>query len=202
MSIIWKTFSHKRAVIIIGITFFIVGALIGVFVFSNKGLSQEFISTRNDAASVSQEIVNLTDQTDKALEDVNKLDIQGKKEQALGLIEDARKTNNDAYQKAFQLSGHLKSLTESLQSISNGESQRIAYEAIATELALVSEFIVYTKNVNQFLDELSSAISQNTSVNRQAAQSALDEANAEAKKINALNAQFLQKMGEFDASIR
>ncbi len=200
MSIL-KALHHKRALVIVGIVFFITGSVMGVLAFSTKSLPETFISSRDNAAAISQEIVTLTNQTEKALEDANKLDIQGKGKDALGLINQARKKNNTAYEKAFELSGQLKNLAESLQNIS-GESQRIAYEAVATELALVSEFIVYTKNVNTFLDELSSTISQNTQANRQAVQSALQEANGGVKKINALNNQFLQKMGEFDALVR
>jgi len=202
MTIFWKLFSKKRTAVVVGIAFFTIGALAGVYAFSNKGLPSEFVSTRDKAAVVSQDIVNLTNQTNETLERANKLDIEGMGTQTLSIIDEARATNSGAYQKAFQLSGYLKDLAESLRYISNRESQRVAYEAIATELGLVSEFIVYTKNVSKFLDELSLAVSQNTAINRNAARSSLDEANDSAKKINALNNQFLQKMGEFDASVR
>jgi hypothetical protein len=172
--------------------------LIGAGVAASR-LPEEFVRARQGAAAVSQHIVDLTALTGKKLSEVNLSDLQGETAQALVLLTDARASNASAYGKAFELTQHLQALAQSIQGISSATKQREGSEAVAIELSLVSEFIIYTQKVDTFLNALERAIRSNVETNRVAAAAALDEVNAKVASINTLNKAFRAAIGIFDA---
>jgi len=175
------------------------------FFFANKSqplqLPDEFLAARQSAATVSEKIVALTSATNEKIKAVNLSDVDRNVSQAYTLIQEARENNAEAYNQAFILSRHLQKLAESLGTVPSVKSQRLAYEAVAVELALVSEFITYTQSLNNFLGSLSSAVRTNSFADRRAAQGYLREVNERAIKINDLNEEFLVKIGKFDKSL-
>lgn len=162
-------------------------------------LPAKFVQARQGAAAVSQHIVDLSTLTSEKLSEVNLSDLGGETARALTLLSDARASNAAAYGKAFELTQHLQTLAQSLQEISSAAKQREGSEAVAIELSLVSEFIIYTQKVDVFLDALERAIRFNVEENRVAAAAALDEVNAKVVSINALNKAFREAIGIFDA---
>lgn len=161
----------------------------------------DLLRAREDAARVGQEIVALTKATGDKIKAVNLSDLEGNREQALALIEEARFPNEGAYGKAFELTGHLERIAASLGEVSSVESQRLAYEAVASELALTSEFIVYTRVLDMFLVQLGAAIGTGSAADRQAAMATLTDVNARAERINQLNEKFIERMRAFDQSL-
>lgn len=161
-------------------------------------LPDEFVEARQGAATASQNIVDLATQTGEKLTEVNLSNLEGEESRALALLSDARASNRAAYNKAFDLTLHLQALAQSLEAISSASKQREGAEAIAIELSLVSEFIVYTQKVDAFLDALERVIHSNVEANRVAAVSALDEVNRKVASINSLNQLFREAIGAFD----
>ncbi|MAF80256.1 hypothetical protein CL629_04245 [bacterium] len=168
-------------------------------------IPDEFMLAREDAAAVGREIVTLTSSTNEKIRKVNLLDIQGggeRIEKAINLVREAKDDNAEALSNAFELSEHLQRLAESLIRVSPVSSQRVAYEAIAVELSLVSEFIQYTKNLNEFLDSLERSIALRSTFEEQdIIGSTLDEVNQNTQTINQLNEEFLVRMRQFDQSL-
>ncbi|MEK7630036.1 MAG: hypothetical protein AAB432_01470 [Patescibacteria group bacterium] len=164
-------------------------------------LPANFINSREQAALVSQKIVELTTRTANKISSLNVPSVASNPNEALLLIRDARETNSEAYNQAFELSQNLQKLGESLSQIKDTYSQQTAYEALATELSLVSQFIIYTQNLNSFLDKLSVFINAGSSANQMAVKDALAEVNDRANAINKLNQDFLSKMADFDNSL-
>ncbi len=177
--------------------------LVVVFYFlktnaQNGKLPQDFIDARKSSSEVSQKIVDLTNATNGKIKSINLSDFNSETDQALISIKEARETNNEAYAQAFELSKNLQKLAESLNSIKSPISQRLAYEAVAVELSLVSEFITYTQSLNNFLDSLGRAISSNSLSERKISETYLKEVNGKVEKINNLNEEFLAKITAFD----
>lgn len=178
----------------VGLALYLIGAKIAV-----SRLPDEFVRARQSAALTSQEIADLANLTGEKLAEVNLSDLSGQTTNALALIRDARASNETAYRKAFELTGHLQDLARSLEEVPSTTKQREGSEAIAIELSLVSEFIVYTQKVSSFLDALERAIRYNVEANRAAASNALTEVNVKVESINSLNRAFREAIGEFDA---
>ena len=176
----------------------------GLLYYSNQGIRRipaSFTEARGEAAGVSQDIVALTTKTNKTIEAINAAESAGDINQALYLIDEARTTNVQAQKKAFELSKNLQKMTESLQEIGPRESQQLAYEAIAIELSLTSEFITYTGALNDFLNTLAKTIATGGYGSQQSIAQSLATVNTKAALINDLNRQFNDKMKAFDASL-
>lgn len=192
------------SVIFIIILLFVVA---GVVFFRGKRndrtivVPRSFLDARFDSALVSKRIVELTRLTNEDIKAINVSDLNGNANEARELIKKARVNNTEAYQRAFELSQHLRKLAESLGELSSNKSQRLAYEAVAIQLSLVSEFINYTQNLNRFFDNLDRAISTNTNGARADVYSALRDVNTSTDAINKLNNDFLAKMKKFDGSL-
>lgn len=186
----------RAALLIIGGGF--LAYFIGTSVVAFR-LPDEFVRARQSAATVSQHIVGLTKLTSEKLSEVNLSDLKGESARALALISDARQANKAAYGKAFELTQYLKELAESLTNIRSATKQREGSKAIAIELSLVSEFIIYAQKVDMFLDALERAVRTNLPADRAATAAALDEVNIKVMSINNLNRAFREAIGEFDA---
>lgn len=185
------------ALFVFAVVFFVVPLLISPSVT----LPERFVTARGAAAVISGEIVRLTSETNNAIHAVNTLDFSKEKEQALELIARARETNKEAYGKAFALSQELQKIAESLAEIQSVEGRRIAYEAVATELSLVSEFISYTQNLQSFLDSVAALVVSDTEANKTAVNQSLLAVNEKTRLINELNGQFNMKMEEFEKEL-
>lgn len=159
---------------------------------------QAFVDARQAASVTSKQIVDLTNLTNEKIKEVNISSLGGEKEKALSLIRDARATNTQAYQKAFELSQDLQRFAQSLNKLKSADAQQTAYDAVATELSLVSEFIGYTQNLNTFLDDLGTLVSSDTLKNQETVRASMQQVNARAAQVNKLNDTFNQKMGELD----
>lgn len=190
---------RKLVIALVGAIVFII--LIFLVISKSTELPGGFIAARTRAADTSKKIVELTGQTAEIIEKANIFDSGGNSEKALALISTARSNNSEAYEKASLLAQQLKELAESLDSIPSKKSKQLAYESVAVELSLVSEFIVYTNRLNAFLDALSRAVATDFFSTRREAEDRLREVNSQAKKINQINQEFLRRIGDFDASL-
>ena len=166
---------------------------------ASANLPPNFLISRQEASVISQNIVDLTNKTDAKIAEANAADLAGDKVKAKALVEDAQNMNKEAYQAASDLAAQLKILTESLATM-NPSSQRLAYEAVATEFSLVSEFIVYTQNLNGFLEKLLVSMETDVQVSKEDIANALQNTNDSAKKINSLNTEFNARMKALDNS--
>lgn len=190
-------FTSVAALVICAVIFFV----LPFFISQETPLPQRFVDSSRSAGEVSKEIVSLTTKTNNAIHTVNSLDLLKDKETAISLLNEAREANKKAYDQAFLLSQNLQGIAESLAGIRSQESQRIGYDAVATELALVSEFITYTQNLQVFLDRVSVLMHTNTEEQKAAVNESLLVVNEKTRIINQLNADFLRRMKEFEDSL-
>lgn len=174
-----------------------------IFFFRTRtvAIPESFLSARGNAVTISKRITELTLATNEKIKEVNLSESTGKTGEALDLVEEARTKNTEAYNQAFELSRQLQKLAASLGDIPSNKSQRFAYEAVAVELSLVSEFISYTQNLNSFLDGLKKSIAAGTPEEQERLRRLVREINKNADTINALNKEFSSKMERFDNSL-
>lgn len=180
--------------------------VVGVLVYfaisgAKTTVPANFTAARKSAAGVSQDIVTLTNTVNQKIESANAAEAKGDVNAVLSAIGDARAANSAAYEKAISLAQDLQQMTQSLTDISSSQSRQLAYEAVATELSLVSEFIAYTGSLNNFLNTLASSVAGSGSGSAAVA-NALKVVNDKAAAIDKLNQEFNQKMTSFDASVK
>lgn len=197
MEVFVKNVKNKFFIVLVVVSAVII-AFFGAFsLASQKEAPVEFTESRENAASVSREIVGLTGLVNKKISEANDFEIGGKQNEALARVEEARIHNNEAYNKALELSEHLSSLTSSLSRVPK-EKRRAALEATTVEFSLVREFISYTKNLNTFFDLLTETIRTRGGGNGEGIKDLLATVNKNVEKINILNDEFLRKMRDFD----
>lgn len=156
----------------------------------------EFSAARRDAAETAGRIVELTTKTNELVRTIDvSADGATTTDGARFIAKEARGYNTEAYANAFQLSQHLQRLTESLALLPPGGHQRVAYEAIAVELSLVSEFISYTHNLDVLLKDIEGVAGESSG--RKALTDKLAAVNRNVQTINRLNREFLSKMNRF-----
>ncbi len=195
------TSSKKIAISIVIVLLAIAGGIIYYSGGVMGGVPSSFTEAREAAARVSQDIVTLTSKTNATIQNINAAESTGSADRIPGLIDEARATNKQAYEKAFELSKDLQQMTEALNRVGSRESQQLAYEAVAIELSLTSEFITYTGALNDFLNTLAKTAATGIYGNRQALAQELATVNGKAAIINNLNREFNEKMKAFDASL-
>jgi len=157
-------------------------------------LPERFVSAQSKASLIGQEIVEITSQTNQYIKKINILDLSGDYSEALNLIKIAREKNKQVYDLAFELSTALQEMTQSLSQFKSLEKRKIAQSAISLELALISEFLNYTRLLNDFFSHLSIAISTNDFNSRHQLEKDLTKINGKIKVINSLNQQFNQQI--------
>jgi len=91
-------------------------------------------------------------------------------------------------------------MAESLEQIKSLKSQRLAYEAVATELSLVSEFILYTGDLKNFLNNLAKTVATDSAVASLNVKQLRQAVNQRVSTINNLNQEFLLKIKDFDST--
>ncbi len=188
----------KRGFLVI-IPIVIVVVLFIYLLSSLKGnvIPADFTAARQNAAAISQDIVNLANETVKKIESANQAENKGDLNQLRNLISDARATNAVAYQKAFDLSRAIQLMAESLSGVQSTR-QQLGYEAAALELSLVGDFISYTQSLNDFLNNASRSALDENSVNQRATTESLNKVNQWVYLINDINKNFAEKMAAFD----
>ncbi len=175
------------------------------FLFFAKGevgeLPQSFWDARKEASIVSQEIRDFTRQTNDAIAGIDLSEDAVIEAKTTELISQARETNTQAYRKAFLLSQNLQKMAESLHLIESRVLQQEAYQAVAVELSLVSEFINYTQYLNAFLDGLEKTMKSRSPEDKQLVDQVRRDINRKVETINDLNEEFLDLMDGFDQNL-
>lgn len=160
-------------------------------------LPKEFVEFERAAANISKSIVDKTNLTNEKIKNANDFDFIGDRNRTLAMIDEARKSNNEAHTQAFDLSKYLQKMAESLNKFESTEGKIKAYEAVTIELSLVNEFLGYTESLNNFLDTLTNAVNNNNETNRNLVKDRLAAVNIGARNINTLNQEFLIRIQSF-----
>lgn len=194
-----------RRVLLLTMAVIFVTALIVFLIYflgrRQNSLPEEFVSAWRTASRLSSEITALTSETNTIIQSVNVSDLAGRDSETSILINQARQKNKSAYDKAVELSLALQQLAQSIERLPTQKSQQAAYETVALALALISDFINYTQNLNQFLDSLAVAVVNNNqtfwlTVNRN-----LTEVNKKVASINQINNSLTEKIHQLDQSL-
>lgn len=168
----------------------------GVYLVSHGSFLGGDVRREQRAATIlTEEIIDLTGRTNKLIESVNLSDLRGDAAQARSLIEEARRNNSEAFQKAVMLAKELENLTKAIPEISSPAAQRTAYELVALESALIGEFISYTGDLNRFLNALSAAVATNNFTDRSLAEKNLTAVNQRITALKRITEEFGKKAG-------
>jgi len=189
-------FTRQTKIMIVFLALIGVGALTAWF-SSKKGVPQGFIEARQQGALIAQNIVDLSNQSTNDLAQVNSLDKSGDYTDALVLTTNIISKNETLRDQATSLSSQIEAMAKSLPEISSSEAQQAALDAISSRLALVSELINYSNDLNKLLVTLQGHFT-GTSIKRGDVPTIVDQINTDVNAINNFNSQAQSSMVQFD----
>ena len=195
----FKLSKKFRAILIFVAIILVAYFLIRLIPTSAQKVPKEFLEARANASPIAQEIVNISNDLTKALDQVNQFNSEKKYTEAINFLTQEINQNKDLNQKAIKLSEELGKMAAAVPNISPASASQLALQAISSETTLISRLIVYNGYLGQLLEELRMKfLGQKT--DDQKIKDLISKINDEVKNINALNVQFNFSMDKLDGN--
>lgn len=183
---------------IIAFVFLVGGGYAAVhFLLNSGGVPQAFTDARMKGALISQNIVNLSNQSTLDLVKINEYDAQGNYTEALNLTTEVIVRSQEIRDQAVELSSQVEEMTRALNNLDSFDARQAALESISNRLALLSRLINYSGYLGQLLDVLRNNFTGKTYDGKEVT-FLIDQINAEVRAINSFNSQAGQAMDRFD----
>jgi len=167
------------------------------FLWGLGGVPQAFTDARLKGALISQNIVNLSNESTLDLVKINEYEVRGNYTEALNLTTDVIKRSQEIRDQAVELSKRVEEMTRSLSDLDMLDARQAALESISNRLALLSRLINYSGYLGQLLDTLRSNFAGKT-YDGKTVSFLIDQINSEVRAINSFNNQAGQAMDRFD----
>jgi hypothetical protein len=163
-----------------------------------KTVPGEFMQARQEASLVAIDIVSMSKDSAKHIDEISALNSGQKYPEALALVKDELNRNREIRDKAIALSSYLQTMTMNVSSIKPRGSAETALEAVSTEVTLIGHLLTYNDHLNQLLEIIRGRITGDPEASSQDVSDLVKKINDESVVVNALNETFNDKMNEFD----
>ncbi|MBS3902790.1 MAG: hypothetical protein KGZ30_00205 [Anaplasmataceae bacterium] len=194
-------FRRRTRIIAIFSGLVIAGAIIAYVFSGGSGVPGEFSEARSRGALIAQSIVSLSQESTSVLEEINRLDRQGRLSEALALTTNLMEKNDELRNRAIELSREVEAMTLSLESLRDGEAQEVALESIASRLAMVSGLISYSNNFEELLSVLQGKFRGQPVKGARPVNTIINEINSQVEAINNFDQEAQRSIERFDAII-
>ena len=189
--------SRRTKIILIFVAIVILGYVVVRLTGGNGGVPQDFTDARLQGAIIAQNIVDLSNQSTAALEQVGALDQKQKYADALTLTTSLVAQSQQIRDRAVELSAQIEQMTRSLSNISDFNARQAALESISNRLALINQLINYSGDLGKLLDVLRGRFTGQGGTNAEV-QALVNQINTDVNAINNFNSQAGQAMDRFD----
>lgn len=194
--------AYRNLIIVLAVIFLAGGGYaLDRLVFKSGAIPQDFINARLQGALISQNIINLSNQSTLDLSKINELDGNGNYAEALNMTTDVVRQSQEIRDQAVGLSSQVEIMTKSLSDIGSLEARQAALEAISNRLALISRLINYSGELGQLLDTLRNHFT-GQAYSAHDVSTLVDQINSEVRAINSFNGQATQAMERFDGIVK
>ena len=160
-------------------------------------IPQDFIQARSQGAAIAANIVSISNQSVASLAQVNKLDQEGKYTDALTMTTDLVTQSQTLRDQAILLSTQIGTMTKALAKVNSFEAQQAAFQSIASQLAIITQLVNYSNDLDKLLLTLQSHFSNKT-WNPDDVTGLVNQINLDVTAINSFNSQASQAMARFD----
>jgi hypothetical protein len=190
--------SRRAKILVVFLALIIVGTIIAWISSRKSGVPKDFTEARQQGAVIAQNIVGLSDDSTNDLAQVNNFDKSGDYTDALTLTTNIITKNQNLRDQAVSLSSQIEIMTKALPNIASPEARQDALNAISSRLALISELMNYSGDLENLLVTLQGHFT-GAPIKPGAVQTIVTQINTDVNAINNFNAQAQQSMTEFDA---
>lgn len=192
-----KYLSHRKKIILSLFVIIIAGYFLIQILQNGNKIPKAFTEARNNGSAIAQSIVNISNSSNKDLDKVNEYDKIGDYTNALALTTDIIKRNSEISNEAIQLSSQLEIMTKNIQFIKKDNARQEVIQSITSRLALVSQLINYSDDLNTLLDVLRQKFTGQT-IQHGEVQGLVNKINTDINAVNNFNSQATQAMVQFD----
>ena len=192
--------SRRTKIVIVFVVIVVLGYVVVRLTQGSGGVPQDFTDSRMQGAIIAQNIVNLSNQSTAALEQVNTLDQKQDYANALALTTGLVTQSQEIRDQAVQLSAQVEQMTKALSDISDFNARQAALESISDRLALINQLINYSGDLGKLVDTLRSRFTGQGGTNAQV-MTLVNQINTDVNAINNFNSQAGQAMDRFDAIV-
>jgi len=189
-----------RRVRLFGLLFFValVAYLLWVYLGAQRVIiPREFLEAKGRGAIVAEEIVRLSGETARQLEQINKLDQEGKYADAFLLVAEEQKRSREMRGYAALLSRELSTMTSAVAQISETDARSTALQAVNYEVTLIGKLITYNEYLAQLLEALRRKF-EGIAPSAPSVGELIGTINEEVAAINDLNGQFLGEIAKLE----
>ncbi|PIR05031.1 MAG: hypothetical protein COV57_01365 [Candidatus Liptonbacteria bacterium CG11_big_fil_rev_8_21_14_0_20_35_14] len=158
----------------------------------------EFIEASRESALIASQIVTFSSESSENISKINELDKQHRYSEAIVLVAEEIKRNEELKQKAYELSLQLGNMAGVLPSIRPKEATEIALEALNYETTIVLSLISYSDSLNDLLVALDDKFNNRKEFSPGRVQEMIEKINSEAESINGLNEKYKESINEFE----
>jgi len=196
--------SRRTTIIIVFVVVIALGYGLTLFWQSQNQVPVAFVNARAQGATIAQNIVTISNQSNATLAEVNADDAKGDYKDALTLVSGMITQSEDLRNQAVQLSNQIEIMTQALSGISSIDEQQAALEAISSHLALINQLINYSGDLGNLLTALqahfSGVLAPATGMGgiAQSIPTLVNQINTDVAAINNFNNQAMQAMAQFD----
>lgn len=163
-----------------------------------KTVPGDFMEARQSASLVAQDIVGMSKESTKRINDISALNQDGKYGEALELVKQEIERNRQIRDKAITLSGYLQTMTVNVSAIEPKVSAQTALEAVSTEVTLIGHLLTYNDYLNQLLIAIKGRIMGDGDVSAETIADLVKKINDESIVVNVMNEKFNDQMSKFD----
>lgn len=192
--------SRRTKVVLTFILLVVGGYVTSIWGRSFRDVPAGFKKARLESAMIAQNIVSLSNQLTVDLATINKYDRERKYADALLLITEVLKRNEEVRREAVRLSTQVEDMTRTLEDIDSAEARQAALAAIASRLALISRLVNYSNYLGDLLTTLRDRFSGRPSDANVA--NLVAQINAEVTAINNFDREAVAAMEEFDRIVK
>jgi len=189
--------SRRAKIIAVFLALIIVGTVTAWIMNKRGGVPAGFTQAREQGALIAQSIVDLSNQSTNDLVQVNDLDKSGDYTNALVITTNIITKNQTLHDQAISLSNQIEAMAKSLPDISSPDARQAALDAISSRLALVSELINYSGDLEKLLVTLQGHFT-GAVIKPGDVQAIVNQINTDVNAINNFNSQAQGSMVRFD----
>jgi len=172
--------------------------LVRLVLGQNVYVPKEFLEARLRGVEFADNIVRLSDESIKNLQQISDRDNTNKYSEGLALIKEELARNESARDNALKLSKELVTMTNSLPSIKPADSSKPGLEAIIIESQVAQHLISYNNYIYQLIESLRIKFVNPAKADNTKIRNLIAEMNREAEAVNNLNTKYKELMSKFD----
>ncbi|MBI2037093.1 MAG: hypothetical protein HYT14_01915 [Candidatus Liptonbacteria bacterium] len=194
-----------RRIRLFGLLFFVtlLAYLLWVYLGAQRVvIPREFLEAKGRGAVVAEEIVRLSGETARQLDEINKLDQEGKYADAFNLVAEEQKRSREMREYAALLSRELSTMTSAVAQISGTDARSTALQAVNYEVTLMGKLVMgklvtYSEYLAQLLEALRRKF-EGLAPGAPSVDELIGNINKEVAAINDLNSKFLSEIAKLE----